>query len=100
MNEKNYVGDCPICSRAMINGPSVDEHHFIPKCKKGKEKVKLHKTCHRFIHATFSEKELAQEYNTPEKILSFELIKNYVKWLSKKDPEFIDQIKINNRKKR
>lgn len=100
MIKKDILGNCPICNRPMIKGPSVDEHHFIPKCKKGKEKHSLHKTCHRFIHALFTEKELANTYNTPEQILSVEEVKNYVKWLSKKDPEFIDQIKISNRKKR
>jgi hypothetical protein len=98
--KKEIVGACPICSRDMINGPSIDEHHFIPKCKKGKEKQFLHKTCHRFIHALFTEKELANIYNTPEALLEVEDIQNYVKWLAKKDPEFIDKIKTSNRKKR
>lgn len=100
LNEKIILGDCPICKRKMIKGPSVDEHHFIPKSKKGKEKKYLHKTCHRFIHALFSENELAQKYNNAESLLEVEEIKKYVKWLSKKDIEFIDQIKTSNKKKK
>lgn len=101
MNQKSKIilGYCPICGRPMIQGPSVDEHHFIPKCKGGKEKQYLHKTCHRFIHSQFTESELSKVYNTPEKLLEVESIQNYVKWLKKKDPEFIDKIKTGNRKK-
>lgn len=99
-NLKEIIGKCPICNRDMIKGPSIDEHHFIPKSKKGKEKEFLHKTCHRFIHALFTENELAKKYNTPESLLEVEEVKNYVKWLSKKDPEFIDKIKTSNRKKK
>lgn len=98
-SNKEILGDCPLCTRAMIKGPSVDEHHFIPKCKGGKEKQYLHKTCHRFIHAQFTESELSKMYNTPEKLLEVEVIQNYMKWLQKKDPEFIDSIKTGNRKK-
>lgn len=97
--KKEILGDCPLCNRPMIKGPSVDEHHFIPKCKGGKEKQYLHKTCHRFIHAQFTESELSKIYNTPEKLLAVEIIQNYMKWLQKKDPEFIDSIKTGNRKK-
>lgn len=98
-SNKEILGDCPLCNRPMIKGPSVDEHHFIPKCKGGKEKQYLHKTCHRFIHAQFTESELSKIYNTPEKLLAVEIIQNYMKWLQKKDPEFIDSIKTGNRKK-
>ncbi len=97
--DKEIIGQCPICSRSMIKGPSVDEHHFVPKCKGGKEKHFLHKTCHRFIHSQFTESELSKIYNTPEKLLEVESIQKYVKWLQKKDPEFVDSIKTGNRKR-
>lgn len=98
-SDKIILGNCPLCERIMIKGPSVDEHHFIPKSKGGKEKEYLHKTCHRFIHAQFTESELFRIYNTPEKLLAVDTIQNYMKWLQKKDPEFIDSIKTGNRKK-
>lgn len=43
-NLKEVLGKCPICNRDMIKGPSIDEHHFIPKSKKGKEKEFLPKS--------------------------------------------------------
>ena len=99
---KNIVGVCPLCKRDMIEGRSINEHHFIPKLKGGKavDKKTLHKVCHDFLHRTFTESELAKYYNTPEKCLADESIQKYMKWLSKKDPEFVGSVKTANRKKR
>ena len=41
-----------------------------------------------------------REYNTPEKCLESEPVQKFVKWVSKKDPEFKDSVKTSNRKKR
>lgn len=100
-NNKN-VGKCPICGREMIKGASINDHHFIPKSKGGKaeDKITLHVVCHNFLHRQFTEKELMKEYNTPEKCLENESVQKFVKWVSKKDPEFKDSVKTSNRKKR
>ncbi len=94
------MGICPLCDRVMVKGPSIDEHHFLPKCKGGKEKTLVHKTCHRKLHQTFTENELRDQYDSPEKCRAHPEIDKYIKWLKKKPPEFIDKIKTNNRKKR
>ena len=94
------LGNCPICSRIMIEGDSVNEHHFTPKCKGGKEKTPLHRICHTKIHSLFSESELANYYNTPERLKEHEDIQKFIKWVSKKDPEFYESSKKANRKKR
>ena len=80
---------CPLCDRELgtIN---VDEHHLIPKAFKGKTKEPIHKICHRKIHATFSEKELARKFNTWESLRSHEDIQAFVKWVQKKDPGYYD----------
>lgn len=98
--EKN-LGQCPLCSRAMVLGPSVDEHHFIPKSKGGKaeDKAYIHRVCHNMLHRTFSENELARIYNTPEKCLENETVQNFVKWVSKKDIEYYDTVKLNNKRR-
>lgn len=100
--KKENLGLCPICSRDMISGPSVNEHHFVPKSKGGKanDKVLLHKCCHDYLHRRFTENELARIYNTPEKCLEDEFIQKYVNWLKKKDPEFLDKIDVSNRKRK
>ena len=80
--------NCPICEREMIPGKSVDVHHLIPKTFKGTETVLLHKICHTKIHTSISEREMLKHYHTIERLLEHEEIQKFVKWVSKKDPEF------------
>ena len=93
------IGNCTICDRIMIDGPTIDRHHFYPKCRGGKETEWVHKICHRKIHSVFTEKELAKKYNTAESIKFHPEIIKFIKWVSKKDPEFYDKTKTHNRKK-
>jgi hypothetical protein len=68
----------------------VDEHHLIPKTFKGKETVPLHKICHRKIHATFTERELANRYHTFERLRENEHIATFIRWVAKREPGFYD----------
>lgn len=95
MNTKN----CPLCQRELIDGPSVDKHHLIPKSLGGKEVFLLHKICHRKIHSLFSERELKKQYNTFEALLKHEEIIKFVQWVQKKPAEFMDKNITANRKK-
>jgi len=92
------VGICPICDRDMWKGPSIDKHHFIPKCKGGKDSEFLHKICHRKIHSLWTEKELEKEYNDPNKVCSHEEIQKFIKWIEKKEPDFYDRNEQHHRK--
>lgn len=83
MNKK-----CPICNREMIDGPSIDEHHLIPKTFKGRETILLHRICHQKLHSVFTEREMFQYYHTVDRLLENSEIQKFVKWVSKKDPEF------------
>jgi 5-methylcytosine-specific restriction endonuclease McrA len=78
---------CPLCGRTL-GDINVDFHHLIPKTFKGKDGVMLHRVCHRYIHATFSERELANYYHTIERLLEYENIQKFVKWIAKKPPEY------------
>lgn len=89
---------CPICSR-QLGTVNVDEHHLIPKTFKGKQTVRLHKICHRKIHATWSERELLHVFNTIDSILANEEIQKFVKWVAKKPPEYYDGSKDSNDRK-
>ena len=88
MAEAESLGPCPICGRQMVDGPSVDRHHWVPKLKGGREMSPIHRVCHKKIHALFSEAELARLYNTPEALRDHPEIARFVKWLAKKPPEF------------
>ena len=89
--EPESLGPCPLCGREMLKGPTVDRHHLVPQCRGGTETEHLHKVCHSKIHHTFTEKQLEKEFNTVEALLSNEEIEKFVKWVQKKDPEFVDK---------
>jgi 5-methylcytosine-specific restriction endonuclease McrA len=84
------VDFCPICNREMIEGTSIDLHHLIPRTFGGKITVKMHRICHTKIHSLFTERELLNFYNTVGKIVEHEEIQKFIKWVSKKEPEFYD----------
>lgn len=81
---------CQLCERELEG--SVSNHHLIPVLKGGKNKgtVKLHRVCHAKIHSLFTERELAVEYNTVEKLLEHEDIILFVKWISNKPNDYWD----------
>lgn len=86
---------CPLCKRELDD--TADLHHLIPKSKKGKDTVRLHKICHRKIHSLFDEKELARYYNTIERLLEHADIKKFVKWIAKKPIDYIDKSIMSNK---
>jgi hypothetical protein len=91
---------CPLCDRPL--GRVADDHHLIPKTFKGKETVRLHKICHRKIHATFTERELLNYFHTVERLREHDEIAKFIKWVAKKDPDFYDSSRetTNRRGKR
>lgn len=93
---------CPICGRSMIKDKNIDEHHLIPKCKKGKynEKITIHRICHEKIHSLWTEKELAEYYNTPSRILEHAEICKFVQWIKRKPSDFYVKTKMSNVRRR
>ena len=81
---------CPLCSRLLEPGTSVDEHHLVPRSQGGKTRSLIHRICHRKIHATFSERELAQEFNTWQALQAHVEIAAFVRWVASKHPAFYD----------
>lgn len=72
----------------MIAGPSVEEHHLVPKSQGGRETVSLHRVCHRKIHAELTERELRDNYTTVEALRGHPAIAAFVRWVAGKPPEF------------
>ncbi len=90
--------NCPLCKRPL--GNVWDRHHLIPKSRKGKDVVAIHKICHNKIHTVFTEKELEQYYHTIERLLENEYIQTFVKWVAKKDPDYYEVSKSTKERKR
>lgn len=91
---------CPICSREIVDGISSDEHHLVPRTFKGRETIRLHRVCHQKIHSVLTERELLNYYHTIERLLEREEIQTFVKWVSKKPPEYYDSHRDTNDRSR
>lgn len=81
---------CPLCNRPLEAGPSVDEHHLVPRSQGGKAKHLVHRICHRKIHATFTERELAQLYNSWDALKAHPEIATFLRWVANKPAAFYD----------
>jgi hypothetical protein len=82
---------CPLCGRPMIAGPSLDQHHPVPRSHGGRETVVMHKICHRAIHAMLSERELASEYAAFEALRAHPMLAQFIAWVKKRPPEYYDR---------
>jgi hypothetical protein len=90
MSDVGSLGSCPVCGRAMIAGPSVDRHHWVPTSAGGRVSEHLHTVCHRMIHRVFSEQELATAYADPAAVRAHPEIARFVAWVRKQPPEYLD----------
>ena len=59
----------------------------------------LHHICHREIHATLTEAELARHYNTPEALLTHPRIAKFAAWVAKRPPDFRSKVPGGKRKR-
>lgn len=91
---------CPLCGRPLVPGPAVDEHHLVPRTYDGAQTVRLHRVCHSKIHSLFTERELRDHYHTLDRLLAHPEIAKFVRWVRKKDPEFLGRNAPSQRKRR
>lgn len=82
---------CPLCGRPMRAGSVVDQHHLVPKSKGGRVTVLMHRICHRKLHTVLSEDELARDYASPERLREHPDIAAFIRWISRRPPEFDDR---------
>lgn len=73
----------------MIDGPSVDRHHWVPRSHGGTTWGYIHRICHAKIHAQFEERDLAAYWSTAERLLADEDIAKFVRWVRRMPPEYI-----------
>lgn len=78
--------DCFLCGRRL--GRRVEWHHPVPKSRGGRETVPIHPICHRTIHATLANVELARDYADAAALRAHPEIAKFVAWISDKDPDF------------
>ncbi|MEL6594646.1 MAG: HNH endonuclease [Pseudomonadota bacterium] len=85
---------CPLCERPIPEGVPQSLHHLIPKLKGGKggPTVLIHHICHKEIHATLSEAELARVYNSIEALRRHPRLEKFFRWVNKRPPEFMSKV--------
>ncbi|MDE1147491.1 MAG: HNH endonuclease signature motif containing protein [Azospirillaceae bacterium] len=86
-----------MCGRPLVAGPSVEQHHLIPRSAGGRVTVPLHRVCHRKIHAELSERELAVGYATVEALRAHPAIAAFLRWVAGKPPEFVSRTEPRRR---
>ncbi len=91
---------CVICNRPLGSEETISKHHLIPKSQGGKHSatILIHNICHQKIHSVFTEKQLKQTYNTVKTLTENEEMIKFIKWISKKDPEFYQRNKKMRKK--
>lgn len=77
---------CWLCERPL--GRNVQQHHPVPKAKKGRETVSVHPICHRAIHANFTNAQLMRMGDDREALLENETLGRFVEWIKDKPPDF------------
>lgn len=92
---------CPLCGRPIPKGVRQSRHHLVPKLKGGKggPTVLLHHICHREIHASLTEAELARNYNTIEALRDHPRLAKFALWVRKRPPEFMSKTPGGMRKR-
>jgi 5-methylcytosine-specific restriction enzyme A len=86
---------CELCNRKNIK---TTNHHLIPKEKGGTflPTANLCISCHKQIHALFTNEQLADELNTIEKLKNNEKMLGFIKWIRKQPSSTLPQIKKSN----
>lgn len=67
----------------------LTEHHLVPKSQGRRQGVKIHAlptarlcpACHKFLHRTFSNAELAGDYSSVEALLEHGDVRRFVAWV-------------------
>jgi len=77
---------CWLCGREFET--LIHWHHPVPKAKKGRVKVPVHPICHRTIHATFTNSQLARIGDHAEVLRQDPAIAKFVEWVASKPPDF------------
>ncbi|MEM9416166.1 MAG: hypothetical protein AAGA29_11935 [Planctomycetota bacterium] len=100
MPDADRSSPAPSCALCQRVGLELTRHHLIPRkrhrqpsCKKrfsAEERTgriaMLCRPCHSTVHATLTEKQLEQHYNTVETLAAHPDIARFVEWVRKQEP--------------
>ena len=90
-----------VCELCFRESEKFTVHHLVPRSRGGKfgPKATLCLTCHRTLHALFSEATLAKELESLDRIRTHPEMDSYLKWVKKqKGPANFRVRRANNRR--
>jgi len=92
---------CPLCERPIPPDAPQSLHHLIPKLKGGKggPTILIHHICHKEIHATLSEAELARSYASVDALRGHPRLAKFFRWVAKRPPRFLSKTTGGRRKR-
>lgn len=90
---------CALCGRPLPEDSTVDEHHLMPRSHGGRDTIRLHKICHQTIHATLSERELADYYHTIARLQTHPALARFILWVRKRPEGFYDRTRFTQRRR-
>jgi hypothetical protein len=87
---------CALCGRAA---PRLTRHHLVPRTLHKRTRTRrkfsraerhtvvlLCRTCHKQIHAVFTEPELARDYTSVEALATHPEIAHFLEWIARQPP--------------
>jgi 5-methylcytosine-specific restriction protein A len=79
---------CALCQR-QVPPRLITLHHLKPKQKGGTaaHRTPLCRPCHKQLHATFSNNDLARLYDTIDGLRAAPLLQPFLKWIRKQKPD-------------
>ncbi len=79
---RDEATECELCQREVDH---FTVHHLVPKARGGRfgPTARLCPTCHRQLHALFSEATLADELNSIARLQANPQVNSYLKWVRK-----------------
>lgn len=84
---------CPLCGRPIPKDVPQSLHHMIPKSRGGRggPTVLLHHICHKEIHASLTETELARDFATIDALRAHPRLAKFIHWVARRPPEFLSR---------
>ena len=83
----------PICRLCERDCPALTVHHLIPRQQTKRKKqdtgptVDICAPCHKQIHTLFTNKALATNLNSIDKLKAREEMQKFLGWIRKQDPD-------------
>jgi hypothetical protein len=79
---------CELCRR-RVPPRLITLHHLVPRQKGGKadDRTPLCRPCHKQIHATFGNTDLARVYATIQALREASLLQPFLRWIRKQSPD-------------